>query len=66
MNAEDGREADVMIALYNYHTIQSYDKQPKCLPKRDQDKGSEVRSSGELKPLKYMGPSIFNERYIVK
>ena len=58
INAEKEEEAGVLVpTLYNHHKVQngvwsrqdkSDDKQPKWLPKRDQDKRSEARSSGEL------------------
>ena len=60
LNAEEEEEAGVLIDRLdrtNHHKVQnrdrsrqdkSNDKQPKWLPKRDQDKRSEARGSGKL------------------
>ena len=59
VNAEEEEEAGVLgrPSRYNHHKVQngdrpkqdkSDDKQPKWLPKRDQDKRTEARRSGEL------------------
>ena len=57
-NAEEEKEAGVLVDRLDTTTTRykmeigpddkSDDKQPKWLPKRDQDKRSEARSSGEL------------------
>ena len=61
-NAEEEEEAGILVdrldtTTTRYHKVQngdrsrqdkSDDKQPKWLPKRDQDKRSEARRSGEL------------------
>ena len=61
-------EEEVAGVLVDQHEVQngdrsrqykSDDKQPKWLPKRDQDKRSEARRSGEN--LKYIGAIISNE-----
>ena len=57
VNAEVEEEAGVLVDRLDHHKVQNGDrhkqdksdeKQPKWLPKRDQDKRSEARRSGEL------------------
>ena len=53
VNAEEEEEAGVLVDLLDTTTTRprqdkSDDKQPKWLPKRDQDQRSEARRSGEL------------------
>ena len=59
VNAEEEEEAGVLLrpSRYNHHKVQNGDrsrqdkmddKQPKRLPKRDQDKRSKARRSGKL------------------
>ena len=54
VNAEEEEEAGVLIDRLDRTTTRykMEDKQPKWLPKRDQDKRSEARRSGKLQVLR--------------